>query len=175
MGNVTPTGHPWAADTGCFRRQWQFDPNRYLGWLSRQDAKAALFAVAPDVPYNMAATLRQSRPWFEPIRRLCYAAALAVQNGADADKLPWDEFDVLFIGGDDDFKRGRASEDLCVAAKELGKPIHMARVNGGARATIAKHRGAASVDGTILAFGRDVNLPKVKEWLAFLNRQASFF
>ena len=66
------------------------------------------------------------------------------------DSIPWDEFDCLFIGGQDDFKEGRLVRDACREARRRHKWVHMGRVNGLRRMRIALDFGVDSVDGTYL-------------------------
>jgi hypothetical protein len=79
--------------------------------------------------------------------------------------IPWGEFDVLFLGGTDDFKLGRDAAAVSGEANSRGVPIHMGRVNSLRRLRIASSLDCASVDGTYLAFGPDKNLPRLLRWL----------
>ncbi len=90
----------FGADTGCFGRGYPGD-HRWLTWLAKWTSHAdrCLWATAPDVVGDAAATLYRSRPFFPRIRELGFPAALVAQEGAEDLLLPWDEFDVLFIGG----------------------------------------------------------------------------
>jgi len=60
-----------------------------------------LFAVAPDVVGDWWKTLQRSRPVLPEIRKRGYRAALVAQDGLQhhMNRIPWDEFDVLFLGG----------------------------------------------------------------------------
>ena len=109
-----------------------------------------LFATAPDVPFDWHATLKLSRPWLRRIRRLGCPAALVAQEGMTPDDIPWDEFDCLFIGGDDAFKESDLIRSACSEAKRRGKWVHMGRVNGLRRLLVALDFGVDSVDGTYL-------------------------
>ena len=107
QGNKLPTGVPWGADNGRFatdgpRADWL----GYLGWYrwlatttERYGAHLCRFAVAPDVPFDAAGTLKQSTPWLGRIRALGLPAAFAAQNGCERLGVPWDELDVLFLAG----------------------------------------------------------------------------
>jgi hypothetical protein len=90
----------WAADNGCFGKGYPGD-DRWIEWLHRHKkyVDRCLFATAPDVVGDAAATLRRSEPWLPVIREIGYPAALVAQNGMEDELIPWDEFDVLFIGG----------------------------------------------------------------------------
>ena len=66
------------------------------------------------------------------------------------DSIPWDDFDCLFIGGDDAFKESGLIRRTCREAKRRRKWVHMGRVNGLRRLLIALDFGVDSVDGTYL-------------------------
>lgn len=183
----------WAADNGCFSQGEFFDTDQYLVWLAAHSdlADSCIFATAPDVVGDMVKTWRRSERVIEPIRKRGYKAALVAQNGlrVDDDELricvddrlpatftgtviPWDAFDVLFIGGDDRYKLGMVRQHmLCDAAKRHGKHVHMGRVNSYARLQQAQHFGADTADGTYLAFaarngqGQDVAVAELERWL----------
>lgn len=55
------------------------------------------------------------------IRALGFPAAIVAQNGLEYLDVPWDTFDVLFIGGNDAWKFSRAATELVQSAKEHGK------------------------------------------------------
>jgi len=171
-GNRVVEGADWCADNSVYGGKYPGD-TKYLTWLAGlpfQDR--CRFAVAPDVVADAAATLARSRPLLAPIRALGYQVAYAAQNGATVDSLPWDEFDVLFIGGDTDWKLGAEARTLIGEAKRRGKPVHMGRVNSRRRLQIAADSACDSADGTYLAFGPDANLPNVLDWVASVNRPA---
>lgn len=165
QGNTRPDGVTWCADNGCFGKGYPGDAG-WFGWLQKHaaDAPTCAFAVAPDVVGDAAATLARSLPWLPQIRALGYPAALVAQDGLEALTVPWDAFDVLFIGGTTEWKLGRHARALIREAKERGKRVHMGRVNSAQRYRYAEHIGCDSVDGTYLTFGPDVNLPKLLAW-----------
>jgi hypothetical protein len=173
QGNRIPAGAVWAADNGCFGNGYPGDVE-YLAWLAvRPRVRHCVFAVAPDVPFDMPATLKRSRPFLPVIRAMGYRAALAAQNGAENTDLPWDDFDVLFIGGDTLWKLSPAAAWLTREARTRGKHVHMGRVNSLRRLRLAWGMGCDSADGTYLAFGPDVNLPRLLGWLADLDRRGA--
>jgi hypothetical protein len=167
QGNHRPAGVTWCADNGVFGKGYPGD-SAYLAWLERNaaDASTCLFAVAPDVVGDAAATLTRSAPFLPRIRALGYPAALAAQDGLEALAVPWDDLDVLFIGGTTGWKLGHAAARLAREAKERGKWVHMGRVNSRRRLRYASVIGCDSADGTYLAFGPDVNLPRLLDWTA---------
>lgn len=167
QGNVRPEGLTWCADNGCFGKGYPGD-NAWITWLkaNSSDAETCAFAVAPDVVGDAAATLARSLPWLPQMRALGYPAALVAQNGLESLTVPWDAFDVLFIGGTTEWKLGRHARSLIREAKLHGKRVHLGRVNSARRYRYAEHIGCDSVDGTYLTFGPDVNLPRLLSWQA---------
>lgn len=166
-GRAVIPGATWAADNGCFGKGYPGDAE-YLAWLATraEHADRCLFATAPDVVADAAATLARSAPFLPLIRALGYPAALVAQDGLEHLDVPWDSFDVLFIGGSTDWKLGAAAGRLTAEAKRRGKAVHMGRVNSRRRWSYAEHIGCDSVDGTFLAFGPDINLARLTNWVS---------
>lgn len=176
-GNRLEPGVRWVADNGVFGDTYPGDVD-YLAWLAKQSASAALpcdFAVAPDVVCDAAGTYERSTPMLPRIREIAGRVAYAAQNGATVEGLPWDDFDVLFLGGDTVWKLGPAARDLTAEAKRRDVPVHMGRVNSHRRLRYAATIGCDSVDGTYLAFGPELNLPKLLSWLSEVANQGVLF
>lgn len=165
QGNRVPESTAWGADNGCFGKNYVGD-TAWLAWLTKMADHAArcLWATAPDVVADAQATLARSSPHLPTIRALGYPAALVAQDGLEDLTVPWDMFDVLFIGGSTDWKLSQLAGGLVGEAKRRGKWVHMGRVNSRRRWTYAESIGCDSVDGTFLAFGPDVNLPRLVGW-----------
>jgi hypothetical protein len=176
QGNAIPQHAVWCCDNGCFGDGYPGDSG-YLEFLSGKAALRArcLFAVAPDVPFNMTASLARSAPMLPRIRALGYLVALAAQNGSEDMTLPWGDFDVLFLGGDTPWKLGPHARTLTEQARERGKHVHMGRVNSLRRLRYADAIGCHSADGTFLAFGPDRNLPELLGWLRAVNDQQALW
>lgn len=174
MGNAVDLSHRWAADTGCYTRGERFSLPRYLDWLEARAPYQAtcLFATAPDVVGDAAATWTRSAPVLPVLRAMGYRAALVAQNGLEAPQ--WDTFDALFIGGTTAWKLADSTRQLVLEAKRRGKWVHMGRVNSLRRLRAAEFMGCDSADGTYLKFGPDANLPKLINWLRVLRAQPQF-
>jgi hypothetical protein len=163
----------WAADNGCFGKGYPGD-EKWFAWLVRhaKHADRCLFANAPDVFLpklgigDAVATLRRSEPWLPRIRALGYPAGLVFQDGIENLDIPWDSFDVAFIGGSTRWKLGRHAARLITEASRRGKRVHMGRVNSAKRFSYATVVGCDSTDGTFLTFGPDVNLARLRSWRA---------
>ena len=176
QGNLIPAGAAWCADNGCFGDGYPGDDG-YLEFLAarRGSVDRCAFAVAPDVPMDMRASLARSAPMLGRIRALGFHVALAAQNGIEDMAVPWDSFDVLFIGGDTAWKLGPAARRVTRDARARGKRVHMGRVNSLRRLRYADAIGCDSADGTFLAFGPDVNLPELLGWLRAINDQQALW
>jgi hypothetical protein len=179
MGNAPRPGVPWAADSGLWSAKGirVFDLDRYLAWLWKRRSYRAdcLFATAPDVVGDAAATWLRSRHILPCLRGLGYPAALVAQDGWDGNAVDWGAFDCLFIGGTDEFKLAESTYRLIAEAKQRDKHVHMGRVNSGRRFRAAAFAGCDSVDGTYLAFGPDTNWPKLQRWLIAHKEQPSLW
>lgn len=184
QGNRIPDGALYACDNGKFGcdgkgRNWP-GTEAWWAWLTRTVERygpdRCLWALAPDVPFSAEATLTESLPWLARIRELGAPAAFAAQNGCDTPGLiPWDDLDVLFLAGDTAWKTGPVAERLAREARERGKQVHMGRVNSLQRLRTAEWFGCEFADGTYLAFGPDINLPRLRGWLAELAAHPSLF
>lgn len=175
QGNTRPDGVTWCADNGCFGKG--FSEDHWWNWLvnNAHQADTCVFATAPDVVGDAAATLKRAQPWLPRIRQLGYPAAFVAQDGQEDLPTPWNEFDVLFIGGSTEWKLGPHARRLVSQAKKQGKHVHMGRVNSLRRFQYAQAIGCDSVDGTYLTFGPDTNLPKVMHWSQLTADQDALF
>jgi hypothetical protein len=208
QGNKRPYGVMWCADNGKYSpsrylRGEEWDEDQWWDFLVKhaEDADTCAFATAPDVlhwhldedgkPYCIGdadATLVEGKKWYAKIRELGYQVALVAQDGLDPADVPWDDIDVIFIGGSDDYKVGTAPPprkrplkldgtplgtpgclELVAEAKRRGKWVHMGRVNSRSRYRFAHAIGCDSADGTYLTFGNTAkaeNLPDLLDWIA---------
>jgi EAL domain-containing protein (putative c-di-GMP-specific phosphodiesterase class I) len=89
--------------------------------------------------------------------------------------MPWPDFDVLFIGGTTDWKLGPEARLLVAHAKELGKFVHMGRVNSLRRFRYAEAIGCDSADGTYVTYAPDVNLPNILHWVSDVRHSPALF
>lgn len=173
QGQAIPPHAVWCADNGCFGKGYPGDED-WFAWLqsfTAEERARCVFAVAPDVVADAAATLERSLPWLPRIRDLGYPAAFVAQDGLEDLEVPWDAFDVLFIGGSTEWKLGSHARAFAIGAKARGKHVHMGRVNSERRLRYAHHIGCDSVDGTYIAFGPDLNLPDVLAWVRGARNQ----
>ncbi len=174
QGNRIPDSAWYCADNGAYGQGYPGD-DAWWRWLSALPAERCRFAVAPDVVADATATLERSAPWLPLIRSLGIPAAFVAQDGLEDLPVPWDTFDVLFIGGSTAWKVGPHARQLVTEARAHGKTVHMGRVNSWQRIQYADAIGCDSADGTYITFGPDVNLPTVLRWLARINGQLSLF
>jgi hypothetical protein len=146
-GSVEKTaaaGIPWAADNDAFHN---FDPEAYERMLVRlQGLPGCLFVTIPDSVGDADRTAELYDQWRPRMGDV--PVALVAQNGLMPGRVPWDEIDALFIGGDDTFKLGPDGERLAHAARDHGKWLHVGRVNGMRRLRYCATLHADSVDGS---------------------------
>jgi hypothetical protein len=175
QGNRIPDGARYACDNGKFGKGWP-GVESWRTWLAqtvqRYGADRCLWAVAPDVPFDAAGTLRESLPELAFIHSLSVPAAFCAQNGSEAPgMIPWDAIDVLFLAGDTDWKLSAAAAGLADEAGARGKRVHMGRVNSETRLRHAMAVGCDTADGTFLAFGPNLNLDRLSGWFARLPKR----
>ena len=176
QGNRHIDGALWVADNGCFNDE-RFTETRWWNWLEDHADKTdnCVFATAPDVLADAAATLKRSASWLLKIRELGYPAAFVAQDGAHNNPPPWDDFDTLFIGGTDQFKDGPIARQLAAQAIRRGKHVHIGRVNNYRRFRYAEAIGCHSVDGTFLTYAPDQNLIRLNRWITHLHERPALF
>tara|TARA_R110000868_G_scaffold72223_4_gene210791 strand:- start:1930 stop:11712 length:9783 start_codon:yes stop_codon:yes gene_type:complete len=156
-----------AIDNGVFSKSQPFDAGKFRDLIESvaskpEQAAKVRFVVAPDVVGDAKATLAKFKPWADEIHKLGLPVAFAAQDGIEhmADKIPWDDMDVLFIGGSTDWKIGEGTgaewSRMLREAKKRGVEVHVGRVNSMRRMEISDYgMGASSADGTGAAFHPD--------------------
>lgn len=145
-----------AVDNGAFTppgKPDRFDEARWLRYLDRCPRDRCLFAVAPDVPFDWPASWARSELYIDRVRDMGYRVALAVQNGATPDLVPWDAADVVFLGGDTAWKLSTDALYIARAALDRGVPVHMGRANSWVRLRRAAEMAVDTADGTFLKHG----------------------
>jgi len=176
QANIRPSNVTWCADNGCYTGGTNWKPDHWWSWLQRHapHAEQCAFATAPDVLGDAAATLDRAAPWLPRIRQLGYPAGYVAQDGITDTSIPWDSFDVLFIGGTDAFKFSADAITTAAQAKARGKWVHCGRINSLRRWRIAAAIGCDSADGTFLKYAPDQNMVRLMTWLADLHQYALF-
>lgn len=178
MGNRIPAGIKWTADTGLYnaetRRAWEADFAgmwaEYCTWiLSKTEEQRArlIFANLPDVFGDASGTFDWGliRANKERLQLRGVAVAYTLQPGSSPDELRFAaECDAVFIGGPDEWQHSEECANLIREAKLRGQWVHRGRVNTRRRFDLSREQGLDSVDGTLLAYGRDVNLPILASW-----------
>lgn len=182
-------GQVEALKAGCL---WTFENARFTGkfsesrWVPQlerwQEYKdTCIGIVIPDWPYKTRATLEDFWRYHHIPKMYGYRVALVTQNGMTIDDIPWNEIDTLFIGGDDAHKRGLEAQALALHAKQLGKWVHVGRVNsGGEYLKRGKVRGAMlthwtwadSADGTTLIKHPTQQVESIRQGVEYINTGA---
>lgn len=135
----------YSVDNGAYAG---LDVSGFRSLLARElpNRAGCRFVVAPDVPFSMRRTLEVFHRW--RLELSGWPIALAIQNGAEDHDLPWEQFEAVFIGGDDGFKTSRHSLAVIQAAKALDKWVHVGRVNTPDRFRWCVEAGVDSIDGS---------------------------
>lgn len=143
---VIRAGAKWALDNGAFTGR--FKPKLFIGAMQKfsKYRRNCLFVVVPDIKFSAEKTIELWHKWESVIRGLGYPAAFAAQNGQE--NLPMPDYDVLFIGGSDDWRMSPIVDKIIAEAKKNKKWVHVGRVNSVKRIKYFMERGVDSVDGT---------------------------
>lgn len=114
-------------DNGAYT---SFPEQVFMRLMSRQTQYRdnCLFVVCPDVVGNARLTLERFKRRHEWIPA-GWPIAFVAQDGQEDLELPWNDFDVLFVGGKDPWKTSQAASDLVREATRRGKRKHAGRVN----------------------------------------------
>jgi hypothetical protein len=144
-------GCKWMLDNGAYTGNFDFRQWIYQLAIMRPFRQNCIGIITPDVPYNAPETLERFRRYRAIPEAFGYSLALATQNGMTPEMLPWGLFDVLFVGGNDEHKRGPEAEKLAKEAKQRGLWIHVGRVSS-AEAIARYWTWADSFDGTTFVF-----------------------
>lgn len=167
--NLDSHNWKWAADNGCFAARWEH--HAWLNWLqTRANPQQALFAVVPDTVCNPIDTTRKWELHHQTVAALGYKTAYVLQDGATNNHIPWEQLDCLFIGGSTQYKLSDEAKQHVKEAKRRNKWVHMGRVNSQRRIELAHEWGCDSADGTFLAFGPDINTPKLVRMIRYGTR-----
>lgn len=146
----------WLLDNDAF--SGNFDTKKWLRYLIENDKyiPTCIGVSIPDVVGDALTTLRQFSRYWKVVKDLGYPVAFVSQDGITPEITPWDNFQVLFVGGTDDHKLNNEAGIMIAEAKARGKWVHIGRVNSESR--IRQFYMADSVDGTHFRFvGEGVN------------------
>lgn len=143
-------GITFMVDSGAFTGKYKFSEWIHRLRKLRRYRSQCLGVIVPDKPFNWSTTVEMFRELSTYVRELGYPVALAIQNGVTLSEVKELDFDTVFVGGDEDFKR-RQCLPVIKWALSAGKWIHVGRVNGGNN--LSKYYGyASSWDGTTFSY-----------------------
>lgn len=91
-----------------------------------------------------------SRQWIPTRDRITSKSAFVLQDGATIETIPWDKITAVFLGGSTRFKLSRRAYEILDHARDLGKWVHVGRVNTTSR-IVHFHGIADSIDGSGIA------------------------
>lgn len=136
-------------------------PDMGVDWLAQlMPADSCLFATSPDAYPDAVESQRRGLEYAPLIRELGFPVAIVAQDGAERLSWPWEDFDCLFIGGEQrwpgrsEWKESETAAHLVKRARNAGKWVHMGRVNTPRRLGRAWRMGVLSADGTLIKYLR---------------------
>jgi len=135
-------GLPYGMDNGCFSGRL---PAGWRRMLADAKVNVPLWATSPDVVGSARRTLELWPRFASEMNGV--PRALVLQDGIGDFEIPWHELDCVFIGGSDAFKVSSEARHAAIAARMLGKWVHVGRVNTAERAMQWKDL-ADSIDGS---------------------------
>lgn len=166
-----PSGACWACDNSAFSN---FDPASFCRMLSKVASRPGCrFVAAPDVVGNARETAVLFYQWRPVIKALGLPVALVLQDGQEAQGVPWNMVDAVFVGGSTQFKLGPVAAKCVREAKRRGLWTHMGRVNTRQRFRYAWEVGCDSVDGSGFSRFPDTRIPMALRWMEEIERQPS--
>ena len=136
------TGLPIGVDNSAFT---YFDEKKYLSLVSRISGNVQWLTM-PDVVADAKTTTQLFNEWKERITDI--PLAYVGQDGCEDIDIPWTDIRCFFIGGSTEWKLSQTTATLVAHAQQLGKLIHMGRVNSQKRLRYAHWLGCDSVDGS---------------------------
>lgn len=144
---------PCALDNGAFeahRRGLPWMEERFFAMIKKcWDNNLTLdFIVCPDIIAGGKDSLIKSNSYVNKLKPA--RLALAVQDGIepkDLDSFVWKNYDVIFVGGSEEWK-WETAEDWVMFAHINNKKCHIGRVGTLAKLQRANEIGADSVDST---------------------------
>jgi hypothetical protein len=139
---------PYALDNGAWGCHLRGDDWAAAPWLNllrwaALSGQRPLWAIVPDVVGNREQTLARWEEYSPIVKRFGFPPAFAAQDGMTVADVPGDA-EVVFLGGSTEWKEA-AIGPWC---REVGRPVHVGRVNNSARLVKCFRAGASSVDGT---------------------------
>jgi hypothetical protein len=158
-------GFPYAIDNGafaCWRARHAFDANGFLSLLDRvkHEPIRPQWIAVPDVVMDRDATPSMWRAWSGIVGDLGAPLAFVVQDGMKAIDVPA-EAEAIFVGGSTPWK-WLTLPMWC----EVGRRVHLGRVNTNRRLRHCARLGVESCDGTGYFRGNRKQLDAVCHFLA---------
>jgi hypothetical protein len=120
----------WILDNGAFTTKG-FVEWHWRDWISatKPYKEKCICVVIPDVVGDCNATIEKFAVYAPEAKEHFNHIAFVTQDGLTCNMVPWDDFDVLFIGGSDDHKMGKEAGYLIQEGLARGKHVHVGRVN----------------------------------------------
>lgn len=159
-------GFLWICDNGAF--SGNFNPDDFFSFLENliPYQRNCHFIVSPDKYQNAKETNQMFKKYAPKIKSMGFPVAFVAQNGQEKLKLPSpDQFDALFVGGSDSWKMSNSGETVIKAAQQMGKSVHIGRVNSLKRIRFFSVLNVDSFDGTHVIYGPQKNGDQLLKWM----------
>lgn len=157
-------GRWWACDNGAYT---EFDENKFRAHLETliPYKDKCLFVVAPDVVGDARSTIELYNIWHDIIKKnYKFPVAFVAQDGQENYKIP-SVCDWVFIGGTTEWKLGEGAVKVIYNAHQMGKPVHVGRINSWKRYKKFRELGAKTCDGTHPTYEPDEAYKRITNWM----------
>lgn len=161
----------WGGDVPVFGNIG-FEPSKWIPWLKTMQPhrETCLFLTCPDVVSDAKMTITWYNHWRPYLNG--WPVAFVGQDGMEDLEFPDPaKWDVLFVGGSDDWKESAAAVSVIKRAQELGKHIHIGRVNWGKKYDLFRSLEGSenfTTDGTRTRF--DGVEKTIEAWWSYMQR-----
>lgn len=168
-------GTPGTLDEPAFLAMCQEAAELHRAHIAAGRRSPLLWVVCPDAVGDAYETRRLWRHYSRQLRELGLPLAWVAQDGCERDGLAmWGGPRAVFVGGSTDWKESDAARWVCRLAKEMGKLVHVGRVNTERRLRLFDDLGrdwrgvphaVDSIDGTQFSRFPDTYVPRWAERL----------
>lgn len=161
-------GWRWICDNGAFKGN--FDPDLFFGFLENMIPyrNSCSFVVCPDKFGDSDTTLQLFDQYAQRIKFFNFPVAFVAQDGQDQKDFPVN-FDALFLGGSDQWRKSPGAAQTIKRAQKLGKWIHIGRVNSRKRIQYFSLLNVDSFDGTHLIYNHIKHRRQLIRWMSESN------
>lgn len=155
-----------AMDNFCFTG---LQKDKFFRMLEKYAAQSSeiKWVCCPDKVGDWVETRRLFDVWSTRIKSFGYKLAYVLQDGQPVNEIPWGVLSCIFLGGTDSFKLSKYALEICSKGIEMGKHVHVGRVNSVTR--LSKFwKYCHSFDGSNYSRWSRASMPRL---IAYYNRR----